>query len=155
MLGKLLFALVSLSLVHCARPKYIQEADAGGTIPEQQRKLSEGECAIRMNVSGNCFTWYWETKPTSKQPGSLIFKTFRLNVLDKSPVEVDMAVLPEVVLWMPSMGHGSSPTKTQRIDVGTYRATSVFFIMPGAWEIKFQIKENNNLVDGVVVAVSI
>lgn len=65
----------------------------------------------------------------------------------QTPIEKDMESLPQLVLWMSSMGHGSTPSQTQRLDVGTYRASNVFFIMPGDWQLKFQIKNGNELLD--------
>lgn len=79
--------------------------------------------------------------------GNLIFKTYRLNLLDQTPIEVDLFATPQVVLWMPSMGHGSTPTQTAWADQGTYRTTNVFFTMPGDWEIRFQVKNGSEVVD--------
>lgn len=95
--------------------------------------------------------WYWEVKPTAQSQGSLIFKTYRLNNLDQTPVETDLAQRPEVILWMPSMGHGSTPTQTTRLDVGTYRTSQVYFVMPGEWDIRFQVKNGSEVVDATEV----
>ncbi|RZA07636.1 MAG: hypothetical protein EOP11_07140 [Proteobacteria bacterium] len=46
----------------------------------------------------------------------------------------------KVVPFMPAMGHGSSPTKLEPIASGTYRVSKIFFTMPGAWEIRVQVK---------------
>jgi hypothetical protein len=53
------------------------------------------------------------------------------------------------------MNHGSSPVFTSLEDTGTYRAKNVFFIMPGEWEIKFQIKEGNQVVDEAIATLTI
>lgn len=174
----ILLLVVSAFLTQCARPKYIQDAGSqtqsdvkpDKTEPDaksDKTETSEGEtsdpniflrpmvCKTKMLVSGNCLVWYWENKPTSRQPGTLIFKLYRLNAFDQTPMPMDPKFPPEVILWMPSMGHGSVPTQTQRLDMGTYRASNVFFIMPGEWEIRFQTKENNIVIDGVTVAISI
>ncbi len=45
----------------------------------------------------------------------------------------------EVYLWMPSMGHGSSPVKVNRISAGIYEITDVYFIMEGDWEIRIKL----------------
>ncbi|MGZ5280076.1 MAG: FixH family protein, partial [Pseudobdellovibrionaceae bacterium] len=43
-----------------------------------------------------------------------------------------------VVLFMPDMGHGSSPTKIAKLDTapGLYRVSKVYFTMPGLWEVR-------------------
>jgi hypothetical protein len=103
--------------------------------------------------------WFWEKKPTSSVPGTLIFKVYRGNRLDDSPVlvepEAGRLVRVGLVLWMPSMGHGSSPTRVDRVDVGTYRASDVFFIMPGEWDLRFQFSEDNQVIDEAVAQIRI
>ncbi|MFN8845445.1 MAG: hypothetical protein ACK5V3_00480 [Bdellovibrionales bacterium] len=146
MFGKSCLFFLSLSFViGCARPKYINESDpatSGETTEE-----SKIECKTRFLKNEMCLIWYWEKRPTSQTMGSLIFKIFKLNLLDQTPIEMDPPNTPELILWMPSMGHGSTPTQVQRIDTGTYRAGKVYFIMPGEWELKFQIKNGSELID--------
>ena len=60
-----------------------------------------------------------------------------------------------VFLWMPSMGHGSSPVKIQKVADGEYDVTNVNFIMGGKWDLRIQLKEGNQVVDEVVVPLSI
>lgn len=54
----------------------------------------------------------------------------------------------EVVLWMPSMGHGSAPTQVERIlDAngnilpGVFNVRSVYFIMGGDWEVRVTLTD--------------
>lgn len=54
----------------------------------------------------------------------------------------------QVILWMPSMGHGSAPTQIDKllddkgqIVLGSYQVKNVFFVMPGDWEIRFVLTE--------------
>lgn len=152
MSGKPLYSFwICLAFVFagCAQAKYEQVGNALPTNTSQSEKVTF--CKSRFLNSGYCLLWHWEKKPTSSQAGSLIFKIVRANALDDSPVPVDQNWLPILVLWMPSMGHGSTPTSVQRVDVGSYRATNVFFIMPGEWELKFQLKDANKVHDEVAV----
>lgn len=158
MFGKTV-VLVVLALVFvtsCARPKYVEESAAHETPVHKVEAIAD--CATAFSESKYCLSWYWEIKPTSKQAGSLIFKVYRLNEFDKTPVVVDLAQVPDVVLWMSSMGHGSTPTKTSRLDTGTYRASNVFFIMPGDWDIRFLVRDSadaTKTVDDARVAITI
>jgi hypothetical protein len=157
MFGKIALSVtIAILIANCARPKYVSD-ERPASDSSQNKTVPEGkaDCSLRLSVSGHCLTWSWENQPTAQKPGSLVFKIFRLNQFDQSSVELDTSVLPEVILWMPSMGHGSSPTKVTRLDTGTYRADDVFFVMPGAWQIKFQVREENRSVDGVIVDVGI
>jgi YtkA-like len=146
MFGRKLYSILLLAiLAGCAEPKYIKGSDSGNEGTSAQE--SKAECQATFSNSQLCLAWHWEKKPTSTEMGSLVFKTYRLNSLDQTPIEVDLTTTPQVVLWMPSMGHGSTPTQTARVDEGTYRASNVFFIMPGDWEIRFQVKNGTEVID--------
>jgi hypothetical protein len=146
MFGKscLIFILI-IFVSGCARPKYIEVTNSDTT--DETTVESKNECKTSFLRSSLCLLWYWENRPNSQSMGSLIFKIYRLNLLDQTPIEVDPLYTPELILWMPSMGHGSTPTQIQRIDTGTFRAQRVFFIMPGEWELKFQIKNESEIMD--------
>lgn len=151
-----LICFIVLFMTNCARPKYVEETTANQA--PAGKTEANAECSITFSESKLCLSWYWENKPTAKQAGSLIFKIYRLNEFDKTSIPVDFKQSPDVVLWMPNMGHGSTPTQTTPLDVGTYRASNVFFIMPGDWDIRFLVKDENDItktVDGVNVAISI
>ena len=54
----------------------------------------------------------------------------------------------EVVLWMPSMGHGSAPTQVERAFdqsghpmLGTFLVRNVNFIMGGDWEVRVTLTD--------------
>lgn len=149
-------SLFALQFASCAKAKYAEPA------PEQSASQSHEKtntvvvtCPNVFESSQFCLDWYWENKPTSKSQGSIIFKTYRLNSFDQSMVPVELSTIPELILWMPGMGHGSTPTQVNRLDMGTYRAENIFFVMPGAWELRFQIKSEKKIVDKVYVAISI
>ena len=148
----LLFSIsFSLLFLSCAQPKYISETDSSGA--GQQSAGVKASCEIQFSNSKYCLSWFWENKPTSTAEGSLIFKIYKLNAFDQTAVLLDSAELPQLVLWMPSMGHGSTPSVVRRLDVGTYRATEVFFIMPGEWDLKFQIKTGSEVTDEALVQI--
>lgn len=137
MRAKIVLFVSVLSVWGCAEPKYLN-SNSG----DKNGAGSKIECAARFKKSGLCLTWNWETKPATRAKGSLTFK-----------VEADLPSLPEVILWMPSMGHGSTPTTVSAIDVGIYRVDEVFFVMPGEWEIRFQIKNGRAVADEAIVRI--
>ena len=154
MLGKKMFFIPAFAaLFACAEPKYIIAQETKRENAFQSQKATE--CELRFRNSGYCLLWQWEKMPTSTEPGSLTFKIVRANALDDSPVPVNLDLAPALVLWMPSMGHGSIPTIVEQIDTGTYRAKNVFFIMPGDWELRFQIKDGSTIHDEAVVSLII
>lgn len=138
---------LSLLIFGCAKPNYVSAPSTAGV------KEKAGGCQARF-ASRSCVSLTWEQMPTDSGFGSFVFKTFRANLADGTPVVEDPPNEVAVVLWMPDMGHGSSPVAVERVDVGTFRATKVFFPMRGNWEIRFQMKAGSDVKDQAVVAIS-
>jgi hypothetical protein len=86
----------------------------------------------------------WEVYPTETTEGSFHVRT-------SFPTDLNV----EVELWMPSMGHGSSPVTVTKISDTHFLATEVFFIMPGPWEIRINWKDGTNVVDQTVFDITI
>jgi len=150
MFGKFITTLLlSVSLPACAVPHYVTQTGAT-TTPGQKADACQAKFA-----SERCVSYTWEKMPTDRDVGSFLFKTFRPNAADGSPVLEDLDGTVAVMLWMPSMGHGSSPVTVERVDVGTYRATQVFFVMRGEWEIHFQVKDGNSVRDQAIVPINL
>ncbi len=58
----------------------------------------------------------------------------------------------EVVLWMPSMGHGSAPTQIQRIldsngevVAGVFHVRNVYFTMGGEWDVRVVLTNSESV----------
>lgn len=142
---RLIFMCLTLLLVlGCAEKKYAQTSGFGGG----QEKA--GTCPASFSA-GLCISMKWERVPTESEFGAFLFQTYRLNPQDNSVSLEDPQDAPAVVLWMPSMGHGSSPVTVERVAAGTYRASQVFFTMRGDWEIRFQLKDKNGVRDQAVI----
>lgn len=70
----------------------------------------------------------------------------------KTHQSVELADDVEVVLWMPSMGHGSSPTQVEKaVDangnllVGVFNVKQIYFIMGGEWEVRVTLTDAQGL----------
>lgn len=143
------FAVIAALLVSaCARPNY---APSDNTDQSGQGQ-KPGACQARF-TSGHCVSYEWEKMPTEDDFGSFIFKVFLEG--DDGPMLVDLAGTMTVILWMPSMGHGSSPVEVRRLDVGTYRASDVFFTMRGDWDIRFHLKDGSNVKDQAIISLTL
>lgn len=115
--------------------------------------LSESE-ALRFKKTDYSFILSWVEGP--KRGGSkFIMKTWKNDLGTMSGPYQDLSKTLFVFLWMPSMGHGSVPVKLKKIADGEYEVSDVQFIMPGKWEIKFQLKDGSQVFDETVVSVSI
>lgn len=54
-------------------------------------------------------------------------------------------------LWMPSMGHGSSPVEIQQVGPLHWLVSEAYFIMSGHWQVKMKLTLPNGTFDEVVV----
>ena len=124
--------IISLCLFACAKPQYLNSE----TSPAQKVGSLDG-CVARFSTSGICVDLKWEKHSTEDDFGSFIFITTDSNGTLQD-LAVDAAAPLKIVLWMPSMGHGSSPVTVERVSLGIYRASKVFFSMKADWEIRFQ-----------------
>ncbi len=125
---------LAILLTGCAQRNYADDsAPTGGA--------GAGDRAPPCFQSGVCITMAWETAPTESGFGSFTFQARRAGAA------VDLEPPPAVLLWMPSMGHGSSPVRVSTLAPGNYRAERVFFPMHGSWELRFQLKEGHEVRD--------
>lgn len=133
---KFLWLVTALTLAACANPKY-QPPAAENSVQAAFR--SQAEVSLT-----------WEQLPTETETGSFRFHTYRRNPLDGSKVLLDLGTRVSVRLWMPGMGHGSSPVTVERTGPGEYRAAEVFFLMRGEWEIHIQVDDEGNSDEAVL-----
>ena len=146
---------LAFNLISCAEEKYPPAKPLAAVA--QDLKISTGgdhpsTCELQFTHSKTCITYQWEKMPTSTLYGTLIFNTFTLGPDGNTRIPQALRYTPEVNLFMPSMGHGSAPTSVIEITPGTYRVTNLFFMMPGVWEIRFQLKTNEKIVEDEAVA---
>jgi hypothetical protein len=52
-------------------------------------------------------------------------------------------------LWMPSMGHGSSPFTIEQIGPSSWVFSDIYFIMSGDWELKIKAKSGGRSQDEI------
>jgi hypothetical protein len=157
MSGKLILLMFCGLMLACARPVY-QEITASPTTGNAQQsgpgsvdKLTAADASL--SQLGLKLSLVWIKNQTDEEAGSFLLKFWRPNKGDQSPVLQDVAPSVEVRLWMPSMGHGASPVRVQRIDVGTYQVDDVYFSMAGDWEIQIDLKNGNEVIDAAKIPV--
>ena len=150
MFGKILFQIslvFFLFLAACARPNY-QKIDPVVNDPDAQKT----QCTYYLKKLDLCLSMLWKKMPTESDYGNFDFEFSSLkSEIQALPTDVQI----EVILWMPSMGHGSSPVVIDSSDQKKWQASEVFFIMPGDWEIRFQLKRNEEVIDEVIVPIFI
>lgn len=124
--------VVFLLMAGCARP-VLEDSSGKDDVKDFS---SETSCTVVDVVSAKlvCVRLIMEDRLIEKK-----FSSFRFYFTDSEGF-VLLSTIPniQIELWMPSMGHGSVPTKVQYLDGGIYLASNVYFIMKGEWEMRFK-----------------
>lgn len=139
-LQSLIFLLVASSMIllaSCAKPNY-EEAQRNPAADEL------GTCDAYFAQANACVDLIWDKRPTKDTKGTFFLEVFHP---DNRAQFIDLQADVEVVLWMPSMGHGSSPVTVAKTAPGQYSVSEVFFIMPGDWEIQIRLKDGNTVLE--------
>ncbi len=84
-----------------------------------------------------------------------VLKTWKDGVGSINGPYQDFEANLHVFLWMPGMGHGSSPVTLTRLDEGEYEISKAQFLMPGLWEVKFQLKNQQLIIDEFILKLSL
>ena len=102
-----------------------------------------------------CASITWVKKSTAEEPGEFLLSFWSKDQNPSQPITYSNPDAHKVFvkLWMPDMGHGSSPVSTNQATeangtpkTGVFRSTGVFFIMGGKWEIIVQLKDSSGAV---------
>lgn len=113
-------------------------------------KPQENICQVFLSKAQICLHIKWIQKPNSQTQASFLLSFTHGKTNQPIPLDVfqNLAQNLKIILWMPSMGHGSVPVIIKKNSDSSFLTVErVYFIMPGDWEIRFQLKENENIVD--------
>lgn len=150
---KLLSLIVlSLTLYSCGEsPLFNHEMEKAGLGKDTFQTSAEGHKFSKTNYS---FSIDWITGP-AKGENKFVIKSWHKDLGTLNGPYQDLPSDLHVYLWMPSMGHGSSPVKIHKVSQGEYEVSDAYFIMGGKWEIYFQLLNNKDVVDEVILPISL
>lgn len=140
--------LVLLFLVGCGEsPLLNHDSEKGFSLTDISRAESDD---FRFKKSELSFSLAWDQSPHMGE------NKFTLKIWNSASGTVNGPYVDptnnlHIFLWMPSMGHGSSPVKITKTQPGVYEVTNVYFIMGGKWELKLQLLNDGKLVDETVL----
>jgi hypothetical protein len=149
---------LSLVLCGCAKPKY---QDAAPTSPPSDNsaagdpagdKPSTQSCVLFFSQQHLCVELKWKAKAVQGQFGEFTLSFFAEGHPETA---IEPRHTPAVQLWMTSMNHGSSPVTVSKVSEGVYEATKVYFVMGGEWDIRIQLKDNNEIIEQVVQKITL
>lgn len=135
---------LSLTQAACARPNYqdtkpsmleVTQQPTPQANPGTNPNLSRVNCPLFFTTENLCATYAWVKQPTEDATGSF---TLKFASPDGQPADPKMNL--KVIIWMPDMGHGSSPVTFTKQAIGDYLVDRVFFSMHGQWQIRIQMK---------------
>lgn len=160
-----LLVFVSFILQACAKPNYQDKTTSiAGTSDNKpnpspsNEKPQEQTCDLYLSKSEICLHVQWLQQPNSQSNAAFLLSFTQgktANPLTPEAFENITASL-KIILWMPSMGHGSVPVLIKKnTDTQSLNVERVYFIMPGDWEIRFQLKENESIIDETRISLSI
>jgi hypothetical protein len=146
----LLFVLIS-----CGKSPFLDESSSSKNNANQNINMSEqieldlgirdGQNSGENSIGTYEFTGIWQVGPSTSGKNKMLI-IIKDQSGNRAKIEHDL----QAFLWMPEMGHGSSPIKTTKIDDGIYELTNISFIMSGLWDMHFEFKYNDIVVEEVI-----
>jgi len=137
-------------------------APAVGAKDPLSLSAASADCALSFSKSELCASLSWDSPPVEGQDSPFTLRFWNSKTSSKNGPYVDPSLTVFTKLWMPAMGHGSSPITTVHTkdpaggDVtGIYHSTDVFFIMGGDWEVHVQLKQGQTVVEEAILPISI
>ncbi|MFV8257882.1 serine protease spb1 [Bdellovibrio bacteriovorus] len=109
------------------------------------------DCPLSFPGSELCATIEFAQAPNQNTDSPFILKVYDQTSTASVPVLVDPAQL-KVDLWMNMghHGHGTSPVKIEKQEVGTFLISEAYFVMPGKWLIRVWINNEKSEMTVVV-----
>lgn len=148
---------IALLFQACAKPNYQDASPTASGSPGNNNtstpvtdKPQQQNCSLYLSKSEICLHIQWLQNPNSLNNSSFVltFTQGKTSTAVSSEVFEKLYTNLKIILWMPSMGHGSVPVIIKKnADALSLTVERVYFIMPGDWDIRFQIKENESIID--------
>ena len=147
--------VLAVAFVGCGKSPLLNHVNADElnfSSPRRTVTDSTAPCALWLEGSKLCASITWVTTPGEESDGELLLRFWNPERATEAGPFVDPELgTPFVQLWMPSMGHGSSPTRIAKQGPGEYRVTRVYFSMPGDWDIRVQLRRGSVVAEQTVL----
>jgi hypothetical protein len=127
---KIMALIFLLALIGCGKPPFLNKVEKGFSEVSGGTPVSENQ--------NNNFTYKWLVSPSLENISSMEISFSR-------PLDANLSM--HAYLWMPEMGHGSSPIEVNKINSTDYILNEIAFIMPGIWVLHIEILENNRIIE--------
>lgn len=155
-------AVTALTLGCIQSSPLLNHAEAKSNQTENVNLDNPKGCAFFFQKNKLCASLTWVDMPTQEKKGEFILRFWNSETGTEAGPYINPTQTVFVKLFMPSMGHGSSPVTIQGAKdqagqpiVGTYRVSDVYFVMPGEWEIWVQLKDGTTIVEKAKIDIEI
>lgn len=143
----------------CLAFAFLLIISACGDLSSKNKSVSETQLNQPVQIVGDHFHFPKTERPFIVEwvegprvgESRFLLKTWKHGIGTINGPYQDFDSTFNVVLWMPEMGHGSAPVKITKLDQGEYEVSEVQFLMSGHWEIKLQLKDQNQVVDEFIL----
>ncbi len=159
-IATLVTAILACLFMGCIESPLFNHADASTSAlnPVAQSE----KCPLEFTKSDLCASIEWVKNPTEEESGAFTLRFWSLSQGTESGPYIAPSNEVFVKLWMPSMGHGSSPVTIKpalntsgEIIAGVYDVSDVFFTMHGNWEIQVQLRQARKVIEQAKIDVRI
>lgn len=96
-------------------------------------------CPIEFAVTQHCASVEWTAGPSISTNNAYTLRVWKKGGSPTGPFEAPGAILT-VAPWMPSMGHGTTPTTVTTQAPGVYAISRINFAMGGDWQLQHHVK---------------
>lgn len=144
-----LLSYLSLMMLGCDAPIFSMKSN------EKPRYIAPSEktnfsCDVEFKKVDLCMSMQWLVAPSTSEEAKLEIRFLEAEGLLAKKIAYDF----KMELWMPHHGHGSADVLITE-ENGVYHAENIWFIMPGLWELRFQLLNEGQVVDEVVVDINL
>lgn len=139
----------------CGLSPALHHHSADDAKKESSTEAPVAACPFSFPKAGLCASWTWTEHPVSEVTVSAEVKFWSATdgTADGPYVTPSYSLRP--FLWMPSMGHGSSPIEVTSVSTGIYQLKEIYFTMPGDWTLNLQLKNGNQVIEAANIPISI
>ena len=130
---KITLLCLSLLFLSCGKPPILNKLENNKNDSNEQ--IFTGEYFPKEKIN---FRLSWTIKPTLENLSSFSLKLSK-------PLSESQTI--NTYIWMPDMGHGSSPIEISQLNTTDFIMSEIAVVMPGLWIIHIEILDNNQVID--------
>jgi hypothetical protein len=153
-------ASLSLTLAACGDSPLLHHTTAAVATPGAQPAAPNehepaNDCPLEFPKASLCASVKWDSALSTEDENTGTLHFWKKGGSGESGPYADPGATVSILLWMPAMGHGSSPVTVTPQGEGVYSVSKAYFIMPGDWEVRVQLKQGHQLLEQAVLPVTL